>query len=88
MQLKEQVDTFTIRHSGLLPGREDPDSVLAEYARTASRGAALDLGCGVGRHSVYLAALGYDVEAVDASEPALEACRKRAQAARAAQLFR
>lgn len=79
--MRKQIDSFLIRHSGLLPGREEPDSVLTEYVRISPQGAALDLGCGVGRHSIYLATLGYDVQAVDASESALEACRERAKVA-------
>lgn len=35
-------------------------------------GRALDVACGVGRHTLWLAMLGYEVDAVDISERALE----------------
>ena len=38
---------------------------------------ALDFGCGSGRHSVFLAELGYKVNAVDVSEQAVLATRSR-----------
>ena len=41
------------------------------FFRDRSVRAVLDLGCGVGRHSVYLAARGFDVVGVDASRNAL-----------------
>lgn len=39
----------------------------------------LDLGCGVGRHTRYLAALGLEVYALDASESGLQYAKKTAQ---------
>ena len=41
----------------------------------------LDLGCGAGRHSLFLAAEGFDVDACDISETGLEAVRQAATAA-------
>jgi len=41
------------------------------FFRARSVRAVLDLGCGVGRHSVYLATRGFDVVGVDASRNAL-----------------
>lgn len=52
--------------------RAEPD--VLECAREAfARGAraALDLGCGVGRHALALAGLGFDVDALDGSEVGL-----------------
>ncbi len=42
---------------------------------------ALDVGCGTGTNAVYLASRGFDVTAVDLAPLAIEAARRRAQAA-------
>jgi tellurite methyltransferase len=56
--------------------------VVALLPELKSRGArtALDLGCGVGRHSKFLADAGLDVEALDASATGLEVLRQTAAA--------
>ncbi|UCC67837.1 MAG: class I SAM-dependent methyltransferase, partial [Armatimonadota bacterium] len=36
----------------------------------------LDIGCGLGRHTLYLAARGFEVTATDDAPAALDACRK------------
>jgi len=41
------------------------------------RGRVLDIGCGAGRHSLYLQERGYDVVSIDNSPLAIEACKKR-----------
>jgi 2-polyprenyl-3-methyl-5-hydroxy-6-metoxy-1,4-benzoquinol methylase len=45
----------------------EPYPELMEYFESRCRGALLDLGSGQGRNAVALAAIGYDVTAVDAS---------------------
>ena len=54
--------------------------VLAEAARLrlAGAGAALDLGAGVGRHALALAALGFETVALDLAPTGLEQTRRRA----------
>jgi len=42
-----------------------------------ARGKVLDLGCGGGRHSLYLQDRGLDVYGIDNSPLAIEVCRKR-----------
>jgi SAM-dependent methyltransferase len=42
-----------------------------------AKGSVLDIGCGAGRHSLYLQEQGLDVLGVDVSPLALEVCRKR-----------
>jgi SAM-dependent methyltransferase len=41
------------------------------------QGRVLDIGCGAGRHSLYLQAQGFDVVGTDASPLAVEVCRLR-----------
>jgi SAM-dependent methyltransferase len=56
--------------------------VVALLPELRSRGArtALDLGCGVGRHSLFLAEAGFHVVAVDSSATGLEMLRETAAA--------
>ncbi len=57
----------------------DPD-VLACAASVLSAGGgnALDLGCGIGRHALALARMGFQVDALDGSEAGLDQLRKSA----------
>jgi tellurite methyltransferase len=59
----------------------DPD-VMALLPELKKRGArtALDLGCGVGRHALFLAEHGLAVEAIDGSAAGLAVAREAAQA--------
>ena len=60
---------------------EYPDAHLVELVqgRRLKPGAALDLGCGNGRNSVYLAMNGFRVDALDVSETALAIASARAE---------
>ncbi len=42
-----------------------------------ARGRILDVGCGAGRHALYLQAKGLEVTGIDASPGAIEVCRRR-----------
>lgn len=59
------------------PGPQVLDRVLADDSRGSGR-RALDLGCGTGRDSVYLAKKGWEVTAIDLQERALHKARERA----------
>jgi SAM-dependent methyltransferase len=48
-----------------------PASVLVTHAHRAPVGRALDVACGNGRNACYLAALGFQVDAVDIAEEGL-----------------
>src|SRR5262245_26278220 len=54
-----------------------PDAAVVEWAETIpSQGNVLDLGCGVGRHMVYLGERGFRMAGVDISPTGIERARK------------
>ncbi len=57
---------------------EISDWVL-EQARYFRGGRALDVACGAGRHTLWLASLGYEVDAVDLSREALKKLAREAE---------
>jgi 2-polyprenyl-3-methyl-5-hydroxy-6-metoxy-1,4-benzoquinol methylase len=62
--------------------REQPPPLLERaVAQRTSRGRALDLGCGEGTNSVFLAQQGFSVVAIDFVSAALTAARTRAEQA-------
>lgn len=58
-------------------GGDEVDRMLDLLDRPADDGRVLDVPCGVGRHAVEFADRGFDVTAVDATEPFVEAARER-----------
>jgi SAM-dependent methyltransferase len=52
-------------------GNTDPSGILEKYIFLATHGKALDLACGNGRNSRFLAQKGFQVDAVDISNIAL-----------------
>ena len=60
---------------------DSPDENLVGYFEQAylKPGDAIDLGCGTGRNAVYLAKMGYHVDAIDLSETAIGQARSLAQ---------
>lgn len=67
--------------SGEYAARTHPSALLAAWLDRLPRGRALDIACGRGRNAIHLAANGYAVDAMDISDVALAAARKRADAA-------
>lgn len=55
-----------------------PHHLLVQAVEQLSPGRALDIACGAGRHSVYLASLGWNVTAVDSSKVGIELAKERA----------
>ena len=49
-----------------------PIKLVTEYAKLATGKQALDIACGMGRHSKYLASIGFEVDALDVSSVAIE----------------
>jgi len=64
--------------SGRGPQKEDPHPWLVENLWRVKRGRALDVACGMGRDSIWLAQQGFRVHGVDFSAVALRAARERA----------
>ena len=54
---------------------DEEKSLLVEHAPAPEDGRALDIGCGTGEMSVYLASLGYTVDGADFAEGAIERAR-------------
>jgi tellurite methyltransferase len=54
---------------------------MADRLEAEGRVRVLDIGCGVGRHTVYLAARGFDVTATDNAPAAIAQCEKNLEAA-------
>ncbi len=60
-------------------GEASPHSLIVEAVSFLPPGRALDLACGTGRDSVWLAQRGWEVTAVDGSPAAIEILRGRIQ---------
>jgi SAM-dependent methyltransferase len=66
--------------AGAYADREHPSALLAEWEPQLPRGRALDVASGAGRNSLFLAATGRSVDAVDISAVALDRARETAKA--------
>jgi len=49
----------------------DPSAIIIKFVQPSMQKKALDIACGVGRNTHYLARLGYEIDAVDISDYAL-----------------
>ena len=64
-----------------------PEPLLVELVADVAAGRALDLGCGMGANSIWLAAQGWEAIGVDFSDVAVSAAQSAAKAAGAAAHF-
>ena len=74
------------RDDGYVEASTGPAAYFTEYRRWPpeekkalryARGRVLDIGCGAGRHSLYLQGKGLDVVGIDNSPLAIEVCKRR-----------
>jgi cyclopropane fatty-acyl-phospholipid synthase-like methyltransferase len=71
-----------IYESGSIPwDQTDPPPEVIDLAAQLPPGRALDLGCGYGRASIYLARLGWQVDGVDFVAQAIDGAKLRADQA-------
>jgi 2-polyprenyl-3-methyl-5-hydroxy-6-metoxy-1,4-benzoquinol methylase len=59
--------------NNLIPN--EPIKLISKYAKLATGKQALDVACGMGRHSKYLASQGFKVDALDISSVAIESLK-------------
>jgi len=87
-QLNSGIPTSEIieREDGYIDPGSEPGSYFRKYneweplerrAIRAVRGRVLDIGCGAGRHALYLQQRGFDVTGIDASSGAVKVCKAR-----------
>ena len=64
---------------GAYRDRSHPTRLLEAHSGDFPIGRALDVACGAGRNALYLASLGFEVDAIDISEVALDRARESAR---------
>ena len=84
--LGEDVDEVIEREDGYVDVSQGPQSYLSKFqdwpkhqqsAMNHAKGRVLDIGCGGGRHSLYLQGKGLDVLGVDNSPMVIKTCKER-----------
>ena len=75
---KEKWDAKYLKKSQLLKPRE-PSRNLKEYIEHCKGTKALDLACGSGRNTIFLAQCGFDVDALDIATIAIDALKIEAK---------
>ena len=80
MAEESRLERFVERYaSGMIPWDDDlPPPELMKLVEEQAAGRALDLGCGYGRSTVYLAQHGWEVDGVDFVPQAVQGARERA----------
>ena len=71
--------TWDERHDQDCDSSKEPALFLKENIHRLPRGNALDIAMGTGRNAIFLASHGYEVDAIDYSEVAVEKVRSFAQ---------
>lgn len=82
----QRIHEIVERDDGYIETDGGPAAYFMEYRRWSAeekralryaRGRVLDIGCGAGRHSLYLQGKGLEVVGIDNSPLAIEVCKKR-----------
>lgn len=60
--------------------RAEPAKLLVDFAGILPRGKALDVAMGEGRHAIFLASHGFEVEGLDRNDEAVSSCLAEAKA--------
>ena len=77
----EDRDRWNHRYrTGAYRSRRYASRLLTDWSLKLPRGRALDLACGAGRNTLYLANTGYEVTAVDISDVAIDQARNKQSA--------
>ena len=75
----DRKEKWNERYRGGRHAQRDPSEILIRWEPELPKGRALDLACGAGRNSIYLAKKGYSVNAIDYSDEALKIAQERAE---------
>jgi SAM-dependent methyltransferase len=82
--------SFDAAYTGIPPWDiGHPQQVYVDLAQTGQiQGSVLDVGCGTGEHTLYLAQLGYEVWGIDASPTAIKKAQEKSSARGVSATFR
>lgn len=56
---------------------EEPSQIVKDFYNIAKKGKALDIACGTGRNSIFLQEKGFEVDAVDISDVAINKLKEK-----------
>lgn len=74
-----KIQEWNERWEGRKGLEQDPNPLLVRVVKSNPPGSALDLACGAGQNALYLSSNGWDVEAIDGSDVAINILRERAK---------
>ncbi len=76
---KQDRDKWNERYAEDSYRKNNPVTLLADWLPEFTAGKALDVACGAGRNSIFLAQAGYRVDAIDISRQGLHRARQQAE---------
>jgi SAM-dependent methyltransferase len=78
MEIHDWNKRYRLREHALSDLESPPTPLVVQTATVLTPGRALDLACGAGRNTLWLAGHGWDVTAVDGASEAIDILRRRA----------